>query len=386
MGCAHAVARALPDVIRAESLATSKVDASQNVDFAKRRLGTREMFDSEYVLCNTLGTGSFATVVAARERSTGVLEAVKIVGTRISTRDSSKKAREKKRNLKAAENEVEVWRSIGSHPNIVELRRVFCDDHCFCMVMEMCECTVSERLESNPDVLDCGLPSLLYQMLVSIEACHAASVVHRDIKPSNYLIGVDGCTVKLCDFNLSASLLSDHSLVGEFGTPPFMSPEMLNAHRYGTGTDVWSYGSMAYFMLFGELPYVPAEFTATAAKAIVRAGVPLPKYLCGAPHQRGADGVDFCRWLLQRDPAQRCSAQGALVHSYFRAALDVDRCRGVADTQSTVCGSIRRTSSRVNTQSTKHEEEEEEEQQGGGPGELPADTCCYPLPARKSVI
>jgi serine/threonine protein kinase len=298
------------------------------------------------------------------------VEAVKIVGTCASIPASSKNVREKKRNLKVAAQEVEVWRSIGRHPNIVELRRVFCDSHSFFMVMEMCDGTVAEKLDSNPEFLGCGLPGLLYQMLFAIKACHAASVVHRDIKPANYLIGMDEGTVKLCDFNLSVQLSPDHSLVGEFGTPPFMSPEMLKAQRYGTSTDIWSYGSMAYFMLFGELPYVPNEITSKAAKAAVRAGVPLPRYLHGAPHQRSADSVDLCCQLLQRDPGQRCSAQDALEHCFFRATLDTDKCLGVADTQSTVWSSTRRTSSRTDTQSTLHsfrmhkpEQHEEHEEQ-----------------------
>lgn len=384
MGCTHAVECSQPDVIRAETLtATPDVDTSQKMDFAKGTPETREKFDLEYVLCNTLGNGSFGKVVAARERATGTMEAVKIVGTCTPRHASSKSAREQKRNLKVAAQEVEVWRSIGRHPNIVELRRAFCDNHCFLVVMEMCEGTVAEKLESNPDFLASGLPGLLYQMLLSIKACHAASVVHRDIKPANFLIGMDEVTVKLCDFNLSAQLPPDQGLVGEFGTPPFMSPEMLKAQRYGTGTDVWSYGSMAYFMLFGELPYVPTEITSKAAKAVVRAGVPLPRYLHGAPHQRGADSVDLCCQLLQRDPGQRCSAQDALEHPYFRAVLDVDKSFGVADTQSTVWSSTRRTSSRTSTQSTLHslwtnkleQHDEDDEQESDDILEPPADTC-----------
>jgi serine/threonine protein kinase len=217
----------------------------------------------------------------------------------------------------------------------VELRGLFYDSRVVFMVMEKCECTVAEKVDSNPDLLQSGLSHLLHQMLLGVEACHLASVAHRDIKPANYLIGLDGSTVKLCDFNLSAALPPNHSLKGEFGTPPFMSPEMLTAW-HGIGTDVWSYGVMAYFMLFGELPYIPREATAGAAKAAIRDGDCVPRYLEKVHRDRSRDSMSFCRDLLQRDPSQRCSARDALGHSYFQAAFDAKKDLAMIATQDTL--------------------------------------------------
>jgi len=152
----------------------------------------------------------------------------------------------------------------------------------------------------------------------------------------NYLIGLDGSTVKLCDFNLSARLSPGQTLAGEFGTAPFMSPEMLTA-RHGMGTDVWSYGVMAYFMLFGELPYIPQEFSSEAAMAAIRAGVPAPRYLDNTHRERGSDSMSFCIDLLQREPSQRCSARDALGHPYLNAAsFDARKGPAMTDTQSTL--------------------------------------------------
>jgi len=160
-------------------------------------------------------------------------------------------------------------------------------------------------------------------------------VAHRDIKPDNYMIGLDGSTVKLTDFNLSAVQSPNRSFTGEFGTAPFMSPEMLTA-RHGIGTDVWSYGVMAYFMFFGEFPYVPQEFTSKAAKAVIRAGVPVPRYLEKMHRHRCSDSMSFCKDLLQRDPSQRCSASDALGHSYFKAAFDAKKDLTMIHTQETL--------------------------------------------------
>jgi serine/threonine protein kinase len=292
---------------------------------AEPALGARELFTSEYELGNTLGKGSFGIVMSARERNSQRVDAVKIV--------DSADGQDKKWEL--AMQEVDVWRAVGTHPSVAELRRVFCDSRVVFMVMERCECTVSEKVDSNPELLQSGLPHLLHQMLLGLEACHQASVVHRDVKPDNYLIGLDGSTVKLCDFNLSALLSPGQTLAGEFGTAPFMSPEMLTA-RHGIGTDVWSYGVMAYFMLFGELPYIPQETTSKAAMTAIRAGVPAPRYLNNAHCKRGNDSMTFCSDLLQRAPSQRCSARDALGHSYFSAAFDAKKGPAMTDTQSTL--------------------------------------------------
>ncbi|CAK0867074.1 unnamed protein product [Prorocentrum cordatum] len=144
---------------------------------AKPALSAREQFASEYELGNTLGKGSFGIVMSARERSSQSLDAVKII--------DSREGQDRKREL--AMQEVKVWRAVGRHPSVAELRRVFCDSRVVFMVMERCECTVSEKADSNPELLQSGLPHLLHQMLLGLEACHRASVVHRDVKPDNCL-------------------------------------------------------------------------------------------------------------------------------------------------------------------------------------------------------
>jgi serine/threonine protein kinase len=364
MGCAHSVtleeaqdgagARFKPSSTRgcvpSAAVCDLSPDTSKKVDLGKGRtqpvavakptFGTREQFVSEYELHDTLGKGSFGIVVSAFEKRSRRMEAVKIVdsGSNGSTPTSSRTPVEDaamKRKWKLAVQEVEVWRAVGEHANVVELHKMFYDNRVIFMVMERCECTVAEKVDSNPDLLQSGLKDLLRQMLLGVEACHQASVAHRDIKPDNYLIGLDGSTVKLGDFNLSAVQPPNGSFTGEFGTAPFMSPEMLTA-RHGIGTDVWSYGVMAYFMFFGELPYIPQEVTSKAAKDVIRAGVPVPRYLEKMHRNRCSDSMSFCSDLLQRDPSLRCSASDASGHSYFKATFDAKKDLAMIDTQDTL--------------------------------------------------
>ena len=44
---------------------------------------------------------------------------------------------------------------------------------------------------------------IIYQLLLSLEYCHANRVIHRDLKPQNILIERDTLGVKLADFGLA---------------------------------------------------------------------------------------------------------------------------------------------------------------------------------------
>ena len=49
---------------------------------------------------------------------------------------------------------------------------------------------------------------ILYRLLCSLKYLHQAGVMHRDIKPGNILLD-SGLNVKICDFGLSRTIVSD---------------------------------------------------------------------------------------------------------------------------------------------------------------------------------
>ncbi|TFK30037.1 kinase-like protein [Coprinopsis marcescibilis] len=63
-------------------------------------------------------------------------------------------------------------------------------------------------------------------VVLAIEAVHAADYVHCDIKPANFLLGEDGYLI-LTDFGLSARAHDDRKS-WENGTPAYMPPEMVH--------------------------------------------------------------------------------------------------------------------------------------------------------------
>jgi serine/threonine protein kinase len=73
-----------------------------------------------------------------------------------------------------------------------------------------------------------------------------------DIKPSNVLVNYGNdetnrfTDIQLCDFESTVKDDSKHALDGaQIGTAMFRSPEAHLEMRWGTPTDIWSFGTMA---------------------------------------------------------------------------------------------------------------------------------------------
>ena len=129
------------------------------------------------------------------------------------------------------------------------------------------------------------LYQIFIQAMKSLAFIHSKNLIHRDIKPENLFISVDGI-VKLGDFGVSATIVNKNeknknykyindynnnnnnmfkgSIIGEVicnqtvvGTPPFMSPEMINELNYDLKTDVYSMGVTFFELCFWHLPRTP---------------------------------------------------------------------------------------------------------------------------------
>ncbi len=95
------------------------------------------------------------------------------------------------------------------------------------------------------------------QIAAGLAAAHCQGLIHRDIKPANVLIEQGVSRVVITDFGL-ARAEDDASMTqtGWFaGTPNYMSPEQSIGDELDARSDLFSLGSVLYFLATGRLPF-----------------------------------------------------------------------------------------------------------------------------------
>jgi len=156
---------------------------------------------------------------------------------------------------------------------------------------------------------------------------HKRNMMHRDIKAKNILVVEDPITkelidVKLCDYGLSKKVQEHEELIGGtiLGTLDYFAPELYNMMErrmagdsaelvYTYKVDVWSYGVLLYFSLYGKtiMENPGSKHAVMKQKKIFYPGVP------GVPDSY----LDLIKKALTFDPAQRPTFSELLEHPFF---------------------------------------------------------------------
>ena len=207
----------------------------------------------DFELIRPIGEGGFGRVWLGRNRTTGLLRAVKLIS--LHRQDRTDPAGREIVSLTHLETRI------GSqHPNLMSIHHVGkTEEHLF-YVMDLADdasggtvscdsdyrsATLEERLDNAKLAPDECLRNAR-QLIAGLAGLHEAGMVHRDVKPSNCLF-VDG-RLKLADFGLLADADRQASCVG---TRAYMPPD----GRMDVRADVYAAGLVIYEMLTG----LPAE-------------------------------------------------------------------------------------------------------------------------------
>ena len=108
------------------------------------------------------------------------------------------------------------------------------------------------------------------QIAAGLAAAHQQGLVHRDIKPANVLLEHDVSRVMITDFGL-ARAADDAALTQTgwlAGTPHYMSPEQANGDEIDGRSDLFSLGSVMYFMATGREPFRAQRSLAVLKKIV----------------------------------------------------------------------------------------------------------------------
>ncbi len=85
---------------------------------------------------------------------------------------------------------------------------------------------------------------------------HREGILHRDLKTDNVMMRVDG-TIKLMDFGIARFLdESQVTMTGALvGSPAFMSPEQAREGNLDQRSDLFSLGTVLFYLVTGHLPF-----------------------------------------------------------------------------------------------------------------------------------
>lgn len=218
-------------------------------------------------------------------------------------------------------SEAQVRREIElhgrlKHPGVCELYAAFEDSRTIVLVLEHCQVSLAEQLESRGAFPERRAKKLLRELYSALSYVHSCGVLHRDISPGNILFSEDG-SMKIADFGLAIDVANGRP-ADVAGTIYYCAPEVLRPLvdpdspniDYGLKSDVWSCGVIAYEMLTG-FPLFDEDPDLKTTKQKIVAGVLQVR-------QGVTADQELLLWsALQVDPAARLSMQELANHPWL---------------------------------------------------------------------
>jgi mitogen-activated protein kinase 15 len=209
----------------------------------------------KYNIVKKLGSGAYGHVWKVTDRKTGQIMALKKIF------DAFQHSTDAQRTFREI-----VFLHELNHPNIVKLYNVFRaeNDKDLYLVFEFMEADLHNAI-GQKILKDIHNRFIMYQVMKAIKFLHSAQIIHRDLKPSNLLINSD-CLLKICDFGLARSLVSDREgtdmvLTEEVATRWYRAPEvLLGSQTYDKSADIWSIGCILGEIINGK-PMFPGNST-----------------------------------------------------------------------------------------------------------------------------
>ncbi|MFF8563439.1 PQQ-binding-like beta-propeller repeat protein [Streptomyces albidoflavus] len=165
--------------------------------------------------------------------------------------------------------------------------------------------TLAQHITAAGPLDGAELRRLAIGLAEALRDIHRVGVVHRDLKPSNVVLSAEG--PRVIDFGISrAADQQTLTMTGRvIGTPPFMSPEQLQAPRgVGPASDIFSLGTLLVYAATGSGPF-DADSPYMTAYQVVHEEPSL-----GAVPEALRTVVGAC---LDKEPAGRPSADALLV-------------------------------------------------------------------------
>lgn len=235
--------------------------------------------DSRYTPIESIGTGAYGVVCAAKDNRTGRKVAIKKITKSFDVLIVAKRTY----------RELKILRHLR-HDNVISILDVMeppDDDRDFndvYVVLDLMESDLHHIIHSVQPLSDEHVKFFLYQICRGLKYIHSARLLHRDLKPSNLLINRN-CELKIGDFGMARGMSStqdEHStfMTEYVATRWYRAPElMLSFNEYNEAIDMWSVGCIFAEML-GRRQLFPGKNYLNQLQLILSVvGMPNDKYI-----------------------------------------------------------------------------------------------------------
>lgn len=283
--------------------ASDDEDFDSPFDHKKVELEDGSIFKNKFEIYEELGRGRFGVVFKVRERETREVFAAKFVRCR------------KKEERDKCKGEIAIMNGLD-HSRLLQLNAAYENPREVIMIMEFIGGgELFEKVVADDFTLtehDCVL--FMRQICNAIGYMHQKNIVHLDLKPENILCkSKKSHQIKIIDFGLTRKLEPGGDVRILFGTPEFVSPEVISYEPVSASSDMWSIGVVCYVLLSGLSPFMGDSDVETFSNITG---------LCydfddDAFEHITEDAKDFIEKLLNKDQRKRLKAHECLKHPWL---------------------------------------------------------------------
>ncbi len=202
----------------------------------------------KYEILEEVGQGGMSVVYRGRDTVLGREVAIKVMHPFMAQKSDAKQ-----RFYREAMAVAKL-----SHPNILEIYDYSGEDEKQAyIVMEFIR---GETLSSFASRVPMDLPEIgmlvIRALATALMHAHEQGIIHRDLKPENVMIRGDG-RLKLMDFGIAQMIDADTlTTTGALlGSPAHMSPELIEGETCDVRSDIFSLGTILYWLMTRRLPF-----------------------------------------------------------------------------------------------------------------------------------
>lgn len=248
----------------------------------------------EFEIEQKIGQGGMGIVFRGFDRSLNRPVAIKVMSPHLGTNYVARQRFEREARAAAA----------VVHPNVVPIYRVSKTKDQPYIAMALADGLSLQDYVTRHGPFDVkDVVRIAIQIASGLGEAHKQGLIHRDIKPANVLMEKDVSRVMITDFGLARA--ADDVMMTQSGclagTPHYMSPEQVTGNELDHRSDLFSLGSLIYFIATGKEP-----FRAESAFAVIH------RILHHVPKPARTINIDIpevlnriIERLLEKDPDHR---------------------------------------------------------------------------------